>query len=181
MLITGKLKKSPVTSRYPGFYSLRSLSEVREELYPFTPALLFLGGLGERPFEEYLKESNRELEILFHRFDQPFFRGMAVNDDPDWNHALWFVRPAEFRALDDYLRTIVHVDPANKYVARIGAQDVTVQDPFSRQPTAVTLYALDTNRGIWAANPNAKSHPVTVSQYPATAETLALAKDLLSV
>ena len=145
----------------------------------FSPALPYLhGGFTDEPLLVFMSELGREVKFLHRRFRRPLFCGMeAPAGDPAWNYVLWAVAIDVWRALDNFLLSVVTTHTPSHAVYRLGVQDVVIADPLeaeqlllSGQPTpfSVAVFGVDSNRGVMALDvpPTLLSMPIARRHKP---------------
>jgi hypothetical protein len=115
------------------------LSDFAEEYQFFTPALLYLHGrFSDEPFAQFIDEYAPCLQLMHRQFQRPVFRGLTTPDgDEAWNHVLWAVEKPVWEELENFLLSVVMMDSPFNWVARVGAQDLTILDPLAADRSAI--------------------------------------------
>ena len=137
LLADGKTYQLDVTregrvDKYPMDFGRADRLDIFGNYQFFTPAPLYLyGGLTDHTWTQLMQEANRDITLMFYKFDSHVFRGLdAANGDKDWNHALWAVTKDDWALIEPYLLSLVFMDKPKKQVHKIGAQDLQILDPL---------------------------------------------------
>jgi hypothetical protein len=138
------------------FGAAEGLHRFTDQVQFFSPALLYLyGRFTDEPFVQFMAEQG-EIKLMHHHFKQPIFLGFEAGDgDKAWNHVLWGVLKEHYEALENYILSVVLTSVEERWMARVGAQDVTILDPLQidkqkiinlEVPTIpIVVWGLDTN------------------------------------
>src|SRR5262245_28573115 len=125
--ITGRLLKHELPLR-----SSTTLLDMTDEYSFFTPAILYiLGILNDHPLIEFMYEYQREVPFFWRRFDKPLFRGLEVDDDPGWNHALWALQREHWDVFCSFYCSLAVSNIAPRRLFRVGMQLIDVVDPLA--------------------------------------------------
>jgi len=109
-----------------------SLQAMTAEYAFFTPAPLYIFGIvTDHPLLMFLQEYRQNVPFYFKKFTAPLFRGLEVDGDEDWNHALWAIRCEHWPVFVDFYCSIKVSNRQRKRLFGIGWQSLVVVDPVA--------------------------------------------------
>lgn len=108
------------------------LDELRDYKF-FSPAIPYLwGGFREAYWCDWMMGLGRDVDLFFHRFEQPIFHGFVSSvGDTDWNYGLMACRAEDFDKLVDFFCELTVTMRSAKAALRYGLQEVLVLDPLA--------------------------------------------------
>lgn len=109
--------------------SLAELAEYRL----FSPAIPYLwGGFREVYWWEWMRDLGHDVELFFHKFEQPVFEGLiSQTQSSDWNYALMACRTEDWERVVDFFCELTVTMRTAKSAVRYGLQDLFVLDPLA--------------------------------------------------
>ncbi len=136
-----------------------TLKDLTEEYHFYSPALLHIGVrlAGIDPYADWLAERHVEVGRISIRFNKPIFKGMNLGKDLEWNYVLYGMPKEHWKTFNGFMGTLSFHDTDYGLLTRLRTQEIDIADPLYFEgvtilpatcPTvAVTVYALDTNKG----------------------------------
>lgn len=152
----------------------------------FSPALPYLfGRANDSPFAG-LVSAAADAKILYRRFDTAVFTGMCAGDDCEWNFVLFAVEAKHWAMLENLMLGALFYSMQDRFMSRIGAQDVEIADPLyvdkhrNRQAAPrlqIVVFGVDSPDACWTVAPATDGSPV-VQQTPPLIRTQRMAAAL---